>query len=455
MRTVRKCISQPENAIWFEDAAEKMGADVMRWMYCGQNPTNNLNFGFTPGEQVRRRVFGTWWNVYSFFVNYARLDGFDVNRELVPYDQLQDIDRWLLSKLQELIKVAHESYSTFDVSGVIDEAERFIERLSNWYIRRNRRRYWRPKSDSDTDKLAAYQTLYKVLVDLCKILAPICPFVTEDMFQNLVRSVDANAPESVHHTEFPQVDEKLYDEKLAADMDMIADVVSRVLSIRENKKIRVRQPLASVTAVAGPAKQEVLRRFESHILDELNIKELAFTTELGDYVTYTIKPNFKSLGAKVGKAMGQIRQLIADANPADLAAKAHAGESFKLGDFELTSEDVLVEMNFDDTLAVNDDGDPPVILNIEITDELLREGLARDIVRHIQQTRKDSGLEIQNHITIHWSSDNAVIKAAVAEYTDYICGETLCDSLTETEAIADAAELELGDGKLLFAIAKV
>ncbi|MBN2064423.1 MAG: class I tRNA ligase family protein, partial [Sedimentisphaerales bacterium] len=442
------------NAIWFDDAAEKMGADVMRWMYCSQNPTNNLNFGYTPGDQVRRRVFGTWWNVYSFFVNYARLDGFDASRELVAYDKLQDIDRWLLSKLQELIKVANQSLTDFNVAGLVTEAERFIERLSNWYIRRNRRRYWRPKSDSDTDKLAAYQTLYRVLVDLCKILAPICPFVTEDMYQNLVRSVNPTAPESVHHTDYPQVDAKLYDEKIAQDMDMIADVVSRVLSIRENKKIRVRQPLATVTAVAGPARQEVLKRFESHILDELNIKELAFTTELGDYVTYTIKPNFKTLGTKVGKEMGKVRTLIAEANASELAAKAHAGENFKLGDFDLAAEDILVEMQFDATLAVNDAGDPPVILNIEITPELLREGIARDMVRHIQQARKDNGLEIQNHITMQWYCTDETIKKAIAEHGSYISHETLCDNMTETATSpANAIELELETGKLYFVIA--
>ncbi len=441
------------NAIWFDDAAEKMGADVMRWMYCSQNPTNNLNFGYTPGDQVRRRVFGTWWNVYSFFVNYARLDGFDATRELVAYDKLQDIDRWLLSKLQELIKVANQGLSEFNVALLIAEAERFIERLSNWYIRRNRRRYWRPKSDSDTDKLAAYQTLYRVLVDLCKILAPICPFVTEDMYQNLVRSVNPTAPESVHHTDYPQFDAKLYDEKIAQDMDMIADVVSRVLSIRENKKIRVRQPLATVTAVAGPAKQEALKRLESHILDELNIKELAFTTELGDYVTYTIKPNFKTLGTKVGKEMGKVRTLLAAANPAELAAKAHAGENFRLGDFDLAAEDILVEMQFDETLAVNDAGDPPVILDIKITPELLREGIARDMVRHIQQARKDNGLEIQNHITMQWYCDDDTIKKAIAEHGSYISRETLCDSMTETAAPADAIELELETGKLYFTIA--
>ncbi len=186
------------NAIWFDDAAEHpdLGADCMRWLYCSQNPEHNLNFGYGIGKQIHRRVFSTWWNVYSFFSNYARLDGFDPSREPVPYEQLQDIDRWLLSKLQGLIQTAHTALTDYKVEALVQQADDFIERLSNWYVRRNRRRFWRAKSDSDTDKLAAYQTLYRVLTDLGRVLAPVVPFITEEMYQNLVRAHDDVAPGS-------------------------------------------------------------------------------------------------------------------------------------------------------------------------------------------------------------------------------------------------------------------
>ncbi len=445
------------NAIWFDEAVEKMGADVMRWLYCGQHTTNNLNFGYTPGRQVNRRVFGTWWNVYSFFVNYARLDGFDPTRESVPYDQLQDIDRWLLSKLQVLVRTANQSISNFNVMVAIQCAEDFIERLSNWYVRRNRRRYWRPKSDSDIDKLAAYQTLYKVLVDLTKVLAPITPFITERMYQNLVRSIDENAPESVHHCEYPQFDEALYDEKLAGEMDTVADIVNRVLSVRETRQIRVRQPLQKLIAVAEGEGAESLRKFDSHILDELNIKQLEFVESLDDYVSYSVKPNQKNLGPKYGKDLKVVRELIGALDPKETVARINANESIVLesdgNSWELAPEDFLVTSDCAENLVVNDSASPALVVDIEITDELLREGMARDIVRHIQQQRKDSGLEIQNYIKVDYCSSDETVLAALQEHKDYICSETLCDEIVKSEGLA-GQEVKIGNAKLTIKVEK-
>ena len=448
------------NAIWFDDAVEQMGADVMRWLYCGQNPTNNLNFGYHIGEQIRRRVFSTWWNVYGFFVNYARLDGFDPRKPAVPYDQLQDIDRWLLGKLQVLIRTANESLSEFDVARLIGCADDFVERLSNWYVRRNRRRYWRPKSDSDTDKLAAYQTLYHVLAELCKVLAPVAPFVTEQMYQNLVRSHDANAPESVHHCDYPQFDEALANDDLAGEMDLVADVVSRVLSIRETKQIRVRQPLSRLIAATDGTAAATLRRFEEHILDELNIKGLEIADSLDAYVAYSIKPNNRNLGRKFGKEMKTVCTLLGHQDAAAVARAIAAGQNITLqnddGKWELEPDDVVVETSFSDNLAVSDGEQPMLAVDIEITDELRREGLARDIVRHIQQLRKDIGLEIQDHIHVCWQSDDATVSAAVAEYADYIRRETLCDELSDTRASdsCDARTVTLGGVTITLAAEK-
>ncbi len=438
------------NAIWFDEAVEKMGADVMRWIYCGQNPTNNLNFGYHIGEQVNRRVFNTWWNVYSFFVNYARLDGFDPNAEPVPYDKLQDIDRWLLSKLQVLIEVANKSLSNFEVQTMIGCADDFIERLSNWYVRRCRRRFWRPKNESDTDKLAAYQTLYRVLTDLCKILAPITPFGAERMYQNLVRSFDQNAPESVHHCDYPQYDEALANEQLAADVDLIADTVSRVLSVRETRQLRVRQPLKRLIAVGDEQVGSVLKRFQSHILDELNIKAIEIVESLDNYVKYEIKPNHKTLGPKFGKDMKAITQALAQADAQPIAQAVASGSEFTLdggdaGSWTLAAEDVVVDKQLSETLVLSENDTPALLVDIEMTPELLREGYARDVVRHIQQLRKDSGLEIQDHIRVIWNSDEAPLAEAVREHARYIAGETLCDELSETADIQSlATELKIG-----------
>jgi len=448
------------NAIWFDEAVEKMSADVMRWIYCAQNPTNNLNFGYKIGEQVKRRVFNTWWNVYSFFVNYARLDGFDPKSRTIPYEQLQEIDRWILSKLQELIQTANKSLSEYNVAAMIQAADDFIERLSNWYVRRNRRRYWRPRNESDTDKRAAYQTLYRVLADLAKIMAPITPFIAEEMYQNLVRSHESAAPESVHHCDYPQFDEKLHNEKLAREMDLVADVVSRVLSIREGRQIRVRQPLSRLIAVADEKQHEALQRYEEHIRDELNIKKLEFAASLDQFISYSISGNNKSLGPKFGRELKKISELLAQQDARSIAQRAAKGENVDLQDGEKTytlqPEDIVVGRSTTDNLVVADQAEPALILDIEITEALQREGLARDIVRHIQQRRKDIGLEIQDHIRIQWASDSPELQAALVEHQAYIQSETLCDSLSCEERLEgqNTKEIDLNTGKIQVAIRK-
>ncbi|MBN1435476.1 MAG: isoleucine--tRNA ligase [Sedimentisphaerales bacterium] len=447
------------NAIWFDEAVEKMGADVMRWLYCGQNATHNLNFGYHVGDQVNRKVFSTWWNVYSFFVNYARLDGFDPKREAVPYDKLQDIDRWLLSKLQVLIRTANDALSNYDTPRLIDCAEDFIERLSNWYVRRNRRRYWRPKSDSDTDKLAAYQTLYKVLTEMCKILAPVVPFVCEEMYQNLVRSFDSEAPESVHHCDYPQYDEALCDDKLAEQMDLVADVVSRVLSIRETKQLRVRQPLKRLIVAAKGEQAEALGKFEAHILDELNIKALEMAENLDAYVSYSVQCNNKTMGKKFGKDMQVLRPLMEKQNAGAIASAVNAGKNVTLeadeGSWELEPEDVVVETSFAENIVVSETDEPVLAVDIEITEELKREGLARDVVRHIQQLRKDSGLEIQDRIAVCYNSEDATVRAAIAEHDGYICRETLCDKLDHSDSMIESKEIKIGGAQMNLSLSKV
>ncbi len=444
------------NAIWFDDAVEKMGADIMRWIYCGQNPTNNLNFGYTIGDHVRRRVFSTWWNVYSFFVNYARLDGFDPKRPPVPYGQLQEIDQWLLGKLQVLIKTAHQAMESFDVQSLVHCADDFIERLSNWYVRRNRRRYWRPKSDSDTDKLAAYQTLYHVLAELCKILAPVTPFIAEEMYQNLVRSQDESAPESVHHCAYPQADEAMVNDQLAKDMDLVGDMVSAILSIREARQLRVRQPLQRL--IVDPVDENtvaVVRRFESHIKDELNIKEIIFEP-VSQYQKVEVKPNNKTIGPKFGKDRNRVLQLLAEHSALDIAADVKAGRDIVLNDgndtFRLQPEDVIIENLKVENMEFALEPMFRLALDTAITPELLREGFARDVVRHIQQTRKDSGLEIQDHIHVQWHSSDETLQAAVREHTEYIRRETLADSLREEPAMSGDAARDIEIGKSILRI---
>ncbi|MCD4655938.1 MAG: isoleucine--tRNA ligase, partial [Planctomycetes bacterium] len=234
------------NAIWFEDAAEKMGVDVMRWIYCRHNPEHNLNFGYTIGDEIRNRVFLTLWNSYAFFTNYAVLDDFNPNDNYVEVEKRQLIDKWILSDLQLLVKAFREGLSDLDIMKPIRMAERFIDNLSNWYIRRNRRRFWRGANEKDTDKQAAYLTLYEVLTTIAKILAPIIPFITEDMYQNLEKTQLKDVPISIHHCNYPEVTESLIDENLSLGMNLLIDIVSAGRSARNKKKLGIRQPLSEI-----------------------------------------------------------------------------------------------------------------------------------------------------------------------------------------------------------------
>ncbi len=293
-----------------------------------------------------------------------------------------------------------------------------------------------------------------MLLDLAKVLAPVVPFMTEEMYQNLVRAVDSNAPESIHHCEYPHFDATLHDEQLSIDMDMVADVVSRTLSIREAKQLRVRQPLGRLIVVTDEHGRKVLERFRQHINEELNIKNLEVVSSLDSYVSYSIKPNFKTLGPKLGKDMKIVGSLIASAEPGNIAAAVAAREKVTLGAFTLEPEDFLVEKHIAEYLVLSDSVQPVLMLDTKVTPELLREGLARDIVRHIQQLRKDSGLEITDRIVVEYNSSQADVLAAIDEHRSYICDETLCDSLTTGNKLKDPKEIKAGGMEMTLALAK-
>ncbi|NOZ22628.1 MAG: isoleucine--tRNA ligase [Planctomycetes bacterium] len=447
------------NAIWFNDAAEKMGVDVMRWIYCRQNPENNLNFGYGPGKLVQRTVFDTWWNTYAFFCNYARLADFDPKAESVPMDQRTDMDRWVLSKLNLLVETANRAFPEYGVPAFVRDAEEFIERLSNWYVRRNRRRFWRERSDEDANTLAAYQTLHTALVTLCKVLAPVVPFVTEAMYRNLVRGHDESAPESVHLCKYPEADRDVIDNDLARDMDVAADVVSTALSVRKTGQIRVRQPLPQIV-VASSIEQtrNALKRFESDILDELNVKELSVIEDAGKLVSYTVKPNFKALGPKLGKAMKAVAAELARADGQDLAKKVQSGQSISVTaggeSYELTPDEVEVQAECPDHLLVQEVPGMTVALNTQLTDELIAEGMVRDVLRHIQILRKDQGLELEDRIVLSYSTDHEKLAGAMATWKDYVMAETLAIELHDEIEGDPQTTAKTGDAKISLSLKK-
>ncbi len=428
-----------DNAIEFDEAAERMGADVMRWMFCRQSTTANLNFGYTPGEHLRRAVIDTLWNVYAFFCNYGRLDEFDPRTEPVPLAERADMDRWIIAKLHQLIRTARRDYEAFNVSGFVHSAEALIERLSNWYVRRSRRRFWRAKDPSDREKLAAYQTLYEVLLTLCKLLAPVVPFITETMYQNLVRPLDGHAPESVHHCDFPEAQPEAIDEELSRDMDVVVNVVSQVLALREQAQIRVRQPLAELrVAPADEAMGHALQRFEAQLLEEVNVKQLTLVADAHELMQRRARANLASVGPRFGAATKQIAAALDAADGSEVAAALAESGSYVLGidgdEYELSRDDIDLEEVAPENTVVSEQVGTVAALDIALTPELEAEGLARDVVRHIQQLRKERDLEMSDRIRAAYTTDAAKLQQAIETFGEYIRAEVLADSLDQAEA---------------------
>ena len=457
------------NAIWFDEAVEKMGADCMRWIYCRQNPLQNLNFGYKVGKQVERKLFGTLWNTYAFFANYARLDEFDPYGPTVPPTERPEIDRWILSDLQLLVRSARLNIADYSLAPVMRQAEDFIEKLSNWYVRRNRRRFWRSRGEDDRDKLAAYHTLYEVLVTLSKVLAPVIPFVTERLYQGLVcaparsRQQKADplpgpAPESVHLCDYPEVDPTLIDQTLSDQMQLVLDVVSSGHALREQAGQRVRQPLAELRIEAPQKSQrEAIERLEPLITDELNVKQLVRAQTLDDLVWLAAKPNFSQLGPRYGKDLPKLTEALTKA-PQELLSQLQSGQSITLQAdgqrFELAPGDVSIEPVTQEGWLCGPASDLRVALDTRITPKLLREGLARDVVRHIQQLRKQMGLDIADRIELGYRSDDPDLGQAISEWAQYICAETLCDQLQGDCVGEGAKEVALGKRKLWLELRK-
>ena len=433
------------NAIEFNEAANKMGVDVMRWMFCNHKPEQNLLFGYHRADEVRRQFLIPLWNVYNFFVTYAKLDRWqpEANLSTVIVDSQNPLDNWIVARLNEVIAKVTAAFEDYDAYGATLSIQALLEDLTNWYVRRSRRRFWR--SEQDADKEAAYATLYHVLTTLIKVLAPITPFVSEVMFQNLVRGIDADAPESVHHCAWPEADTAAIDRTLIDQMDLARRIASLGLGARGSANIKVRQPLARTlvhlgTSVTQPA-SALSEELTAIVVDELNVKSLDFVSEAGELVSYKILPNLKLLGPKLGRLVPAVRRALAAANQNELAAKVQAGANVSLTvdgqEIELTSEELLVQTEPAEGLAVAADKVITVGVDIVITDELATEGLARELVRRIQNMRKDAGFDISDKITIYYQTEGALHRV-FRDWGEYIKAETLALDI-EHQLIPEAA----------------
>ncbi len=428
------------NAIWFEDAAEKMGVDVLRWLFVRHNPAANLNFGYAPADELRRQVFIPLWNVYSFFVTYANIDRYEPSKVAAPdIADRPELDRWIISELNTLVVEVTESLDRYESDDAVRGVERFLGFLSNWYVRRSRRRFWKsgalsgPGAHADHDKLSAHSTLYECLVTLVKLVAPIVPFVAESMYQNLVVSTGAGC-ESVHLESFPEADPSKIDRRLSEATRLATLLSSLGRAARSKADIKVRQPLLeALVKLRTPEETELLGQVASQVLDELNVKAISPLEDEGAVVTYEVRPNLRLLGPKYGGQMQAIVSALAEADPSQVYASVAAGRQADLGEHTLEPEEVLVTVSEKPGFAVVADAGYTIAIGTEISEELALEGQARELVHRIQNMRRSAGFDIADYIVTCYDGPPE-IDSVMAAHGGYIGRETLSRSVEKKSA---------------------
>lgn len=435
------------NLIPFDEAAARAGADTMRWLFCLHNPETNLNFGWDALDDVKRRLL-TLWNTYRFFVTYAVLDGWTPDAA-VPVAERPELDRWVLARLNTLIGEVRAGLDRYDSVDPARAIERFIEDLSTWYVRRSRRRFWR--AENDTDKLAAYTTLWEALAVLARLIAPFLPFLAETLYQNLVRSVISDAPASVHLTDYPVVEGGLIDEELLRSMGAAQQVVALGHAARGRAKLNVRQPLATIFVTAPDSRAvESVQAMRDIILDELNVKQLRFSGSGDQFVTYSVRPNLPVLGPRYGKLMPAIRRALDSLDPEAVAAAVERGETVSLNvdgdEVTLQPTDILPSAQQREGFAAMAAGGYVVALDTELTPQLRREGLARQVVRRLNDWRKNAGYNIEDRIQVQYEASPEMAET-IQQYGDYIQSESLATSLRPSSLGAGGyrAEARMGD----------
>ena len=426
------------------------GPDATRWyMITNSQPWDNLRFDISGVDEARRKFLGTLYNSYAFFALYANIDGFTYSEDEIPIAKRTELDRWVLSELNSLIKVVDEAYSSFEPTRAGRAIQYFVtEHLSNWYVRLSRRRFW--KGSYSKDKVEAYQTLYRCLEVIAQLASPIAPFFTDKMFTDLNNISGRFDVESVHLTDFPEANEAIIDKELEERMEMAQQISSMVLSLRKKNNIRVRQPLNKIMIpILSAHFGEVVKSVESLILSEVNVKELDYITDDAGILVKKIKPNFKTLGPKYGKLMKQISGAINQFSQEDIQ-KLESEENFNLNindeDVAISIEDVEISTQDIPGWSVANQDHLTVALDMTITADLQEEGLARELINRIQNLRKDKGLEVTDRIVLHVERDDQTEKA-FSNYSEYICSETLAQMKIEDDINnGDSETFDLIDG---------
>ena len=416
------------NAVDPMDALNKFGADAIRWyFYVNSAPWLPNRFHDKAVEEGQRKFLGTLWNTYAFYVLYADIDNFDPTKYSLEYDKLSVMDKWLLSKLNTLVKTVDDYLSNYKITETARALQSFTDDMSNWYVRRCRERFW--AKGMEQDKINAYMTLYTALITLSKISAPMIPFMTEEIYQNLVRSVDKNAPESIHLTDFPKVNEEFIDKDLEVSMDEVLDIVVLGRAARNSANIKNRQPIGNMYVKA----ENVLSPFYVEIIeDELNVKAVEFKDDVEEFVSYSFKPQLKTVGPKYGKLLGKIKESLANLDGHKAMQELNADGALNF-DFDgekvvLGREDLLIETAKNDNFVTEADNKVTVVLDIRLDDALLEEGFVRELISKIQTMRKEAGFEVVDHIVLS-QSGNDRISEIIKKNEAVIKNDTLADEI--------------------------
>ena len=442
------------NAVDPFDALESYGADAIRWyFYINSAPWLPNRFHGKAVTEGQRKFMGTLWNTYAFYVLYAEIDQFNPMNYTLDYEQLPVMDKWLLSKLNSCVKAVDENLGSYKIPEAARAMQEFVDDMSNWYVRRSRERFW--AKGMEQDKINAYMTLYTALTTIIKTAAPMIPFMTEDIYQNLVRNLDATAKESIHLCDFPTVNEAWIDEELEKDMDLVLKVVVLGRAARNSANIKNRQPIGKMFVKAD---LELPDFFKNIIEEELNVKDAEFTQDVSAFTTYNFKPQMRTVGPKYGKLLNGIRTALAEIDGNQAMNELDTAGVLKLdidgNPVELTKEDVLTEMTQKEGYVSESDNGITVVLDTNLTEELLEEGFVREIISKIQTMRKEAGFEVMDHITVSIANNDKLI-ALIQKNEDTIKGDVLAESIVcgetkgyEKEWNINGEDVKLGVEKL-------
>ena len=442
------------NAVDPFEALEKHGADAVRWyFYSNSAPWLPNRFHDKAVTEGQRKFMGTLWNTYAFFVLYANIDSFDATKYTLEYDKLSVMDKWMLSRVNSAVKEVDNNLENYKITETTKVLDKLVDDMSNWYVRLSRQRFW--TKEMTQDKINAYMTLYTSLVTICKAAAPMIPFLTEDIYQNLVRSIDKDAIESIHLCDFPTVDESAIDTELERNMEEVLDIVVLGRACRNTSAIKSRQPL---NAVYVKADNELKEFYKDIIKTELNVKNVVFTDDVSQFASYSFKPQLKTLGRRFGKNINTVREILANIDGATAMSELNEKDVLTIEvegkAEELSREDLLIETVKSDDYVTDQDGAVTVVLETKLTDELIEEGFVRELVSKLQNMRKDAGFEVMDHIVVHVSGNDR-IEEIFTKNGEYIKTQVLADNVVFNSVCATTKDWDINGEKVNLGVEKV